>query len=386
MPSLPLLTVVDQFDEDEFPDIPPAPAALLAALRRVPDPRDRRGIRHPLTAILAVAACAVVAGARSFRAIADWVADTCPALRAPLGVTTDPPAESTIRRTLQRLDGNGLDRVLGAWAALHHQPASQLRVIAIDGKSVRGSASADARCRHLLSALDHGSRMVLGQIDVDTKTNEIPMFTKLLDTIDILGALVTADALHCQTGHPNYLIQQRGAHYLLTVKGNQPTLRQQLAQLPWADVPTGHTQHDRGHGRIEKRTLKVVTVATGIEFPHAAQAAQITRRTRPINGRKWSTETVYVITDLTAPHAQPHQIAGWLRGHWAIENSLHWIRDVTYGEDHSQIRTGHGPHVMASLRNLAINLLRITGATNIAAAHRHQARQPVRPIKLILTC
>jgi len=179
IPSSPMLTVVDQFDEDEFPDIPPAPAALLAALRRVPDPRDRRGIRHPLTAILAVAACAVVAGARSFRAIADWVADTCPALRAPLGVTTDPPAESTIRRTLQRLDGNGLDRVLGAWAALHHQPASQLRVIAIDGKSVRGSASADARCRHLLSALDHGSRMVLGQIDVDTKTNEIPMFTKL---------------------------------------------------------------------------------------------------------------------------------------------------------------------------------------------------------------
>jgi predicted transposase YbfD/YdcC len=112
-------------------------------------------------------------------------------------------------------------------------------------------------------------------------------------------------------------------------------------------------------GIRRKRTLKV---ATGIGFPHAAQAAQITRRTRPINGKKWRTETVYVITSLTALQAQPHQIAGWLRGHWAIENSLHWIRDVTYGEDHSQIRTGHGPHVMATLRNLAINLHRLAGA------------------------
>lgn len=258
-------------------------------------------------------------------------------------------------------------------------------MIAIDGKSVRGSATANGRCRHLLSALSHGSRLVLGQIDVATKTNEIPLFAALLDSIDLLGVLVTADALHCQIGHAKYLIEQRGAHYLFTVKGNQPNLRAQLAALPWQQVPAGKPIHSRGHGRIEKRSIKVVTVATGILFPHAAQAAQITRRTRPINGTTWSTETVYVITSLPARQAQPQQIATRLRCHWSIENSLHWVRDVTYAEDHSQVRTGNGPQVMASLRNLAMNLLRLDGTTNIAAALRHQARQPNRPVQLLLT-
>lgn len=385
MPSSPMLTVVDQFDEDEFPDVPPAPAALLAALRSVPDPRSARGIRHALGSILAVAACAVVTGAKSFVAIAEWAASVPPVLLTQVGVGGDPPSESTIRRTLQQLHADGLDRILGAWAQLRQPSGNGRRVIAIDGKSVRGSATANGRCRHLLSALSHGSRLVLGQIDVATKTNEIPLFAALLDSIDLLGVLVTADALHCQIGHAKYLIEQRGAHYLFTVKGNQPNLRAQLAALPWQQVPAGKPIHSRGHGRIEKRSIKVVTVATGILFPHAAQAAQITRRTRPINGTTWSTETVYVITSLPARQAQPQQIATWLRRHWSIENSLHWVRDVTYAEDHSQVRTGNGPQVMASLRNLAMNLLRLDGTTNIAAALRHQARQPNRPVQLLLT-
>lgn len=385
MSSSPTLTVVDQFDEDAFVDVPAAPVALLAALRSVPDPRSARGIRHRLASILAVAACAVVTGARSFVAIAEWSAAVPPVLLARVGVDGDPPSESTIRRTLQLLHADGLDRVLGLWAQLREPTRRVRRVIAIDGKSIRGSVTADGRCRHLLSALSHPSRLVLGQIDVATKTNEIPLFAALLDSVDLLGVLVTADALHCQAAHAKYLIEQRGAHYLFTVKGNQPKLRTQLAALPWRQVKAANPEHSRGHGRVEIRSIKVVTVAAGILFPHASQAAQITRRTRPINGTKWATETVYVITSLPATQAQPHQIAGWLRGHWAIENSLHWIRDVTFGEDHSQVRTGHGPQVMATLRNLAMNLHRLTGQTNIAKALRHQARQPIRPIQLLLT-
>ena len=378
-------TVVDPFDEDEFPDVPKAPAALLAALQQVPDPRKPRGLRHGLPVILSIAVCAVIAGARSFVAIAEWAAQASPAAVAKLGVTGEVPSESTIRRTINKIDANGLDVVVGAWAAFRATTSEKFRVIAVDGKSLRGSATAGGRCRHLLSALTHTGGMVLGQLDVALKTNEIPMFSTLLDNIELLGALVTADAMHCQKDHAKYLVEQRGAHYLLTVKNNQPKLRKQLAQLPWGDVPVTHTQQDRRHGRVEKRTLKVVTVADGIMFPHAAQAIQVTRKVRKRSNRKWRTETVYAVTDLTADQARPDQLATWLRGHWCIENRLHWVRDVTFGEDLSQVRTGNGPQVMATLRNLAISLLRLTGATNIAKALRHHARDTKRALALLLT-
>jgi predicted transposase YbfD/YdcC len=385
MSSSPTCTVVDQFDEDEFPDVPEAPAALLATLRTVPDPRKPRGRRHRLPGILAIAVCAVIAGARSFVAIAEWAAAATPAALAKLGVTGEVPCESTIRRTINKVDANGLDLIVGAWAALRASNPKNFRVIAVDGKSLRGSATAGGRCRHLLAAFTHISGIVLGQLDVDLKTNEIPMFSTLLDSIDLLGALVTADALHCQKDHAKYLVEQRGAHYLLTVKNNQPNLRKQLAGLPWADVPVTHTQNGRGHGRVEKRTLKVVTVPAGILFPHAAQAVQVTRKIRKRNSRTWRTETVYAVTDLTAAQARPDQLATWLRGHWCIEVRLHWVRDVTFGEDGSQIRTGNGPQVMATLRNLAITLHRLAGATNIAKALRHHARDVKHPLTLLLT-
>ncbi|WP_222618046.1 ISAs1 family transposase [Nakamurella sp. PAMC28650] len=385
MSSSPRYTVVDQFDEDEFPDIPTAPAALLRALRSVPDPRSARGRRHGLSTILAVAACAVIAGARSFVAIAEWAADTAPAVLAKLGVSSERPCESTIRRTLNRINADGLDVIVGTWAAVVATASKTFQVIAVDGKSVRGSAVAGGRCRHLLSALTHTAGLVLGQLDVDVKTNEIPMFAELLDNIELLGALVTADAMHCQKIHAKYLVEQRGAHYLLTVKGNQPTLRRRLAQLPWNDVDVTDTQKDRGHGRIEKRTLKVVTIAAGILFPHAAQAIQVSRKVRSIRSKKWHTETVYAVTDLHPTQASAAQLGTWLRGHWSIENRLHWVRDVTFGEDLSQARTGNGPQVMATLRNLAIGLLRLDGARNIAEAVRHHARDPHRPPKLVLT-
>src|SRR5664279_1766242 len=258
MSSSPTYTVLDQFDEDEFPDIPKAPAALLAALNAVPDPRKRRGVRHRLPGILAIAACAGIAGARSFVAVAEWAAAATPAGLAKLGVTGDAPSESTFRRTINRLESNGLDFILGAWAELREVNPKELRVIAVDGKSLRGSATGGGRCRHLLAAFTHISGMVLGQLDVALKTNEIPMFSTLLDNIELFGVLVTADALHCQKDHAKYLVEQRGAHYLLTVKGNQPTLRKQLAGLPWADVPITHTQNDRGHGPGPRHSRLVV--------------------------------------------------------------------------------------------------------------------------------
>jgi len=151
---------------------------------------------------------------------------------------------------------------------------------------------------------------------VAAKTNEIPMFSALLDRIEITDAVITADALHAQHAHAKYL-HQRGAGYLLIVKRNQLGLHAQLAALPWRDVPLAYTKRERGHGRTERRTLKITAVARGLAFPHAAQAIQITRR-RKVKG-KWSRETCYAVTSLSVTQASPAQLAAIIRGHWGIE-------------------------------------------------------------------
>ena len=361
-------------------------ATVVSVLAGVADPRARRGVRHRLVTILGLAVCAVLAGARSFTAIAEWAADTDEATLAELGAAGVVPCESTIRRTLQRLDADDFDRRAGAWAQQRTvPPPGRRRLVAVDGKTLRGSASGADPGRHLLAALDHAHGVVLGQVDVQAKTNEIPMLPVLLDQIELSGAIVTADAMHAQREHARYLVAQRGAHYILTIKGNQPSLHDQLKALPWRDVPVTSDTRDRGHGRRERRTLKVTAVAAGLTFPHAAQAIQIVRRRRTLTSSKWSTETVYAITSLTAAQASPAQLAAALRGHWAIEDRLHWVRDVIYGEDHSQVRTASGPRVMATLRNLAITILRLAGATSITAALRHHSRRPYRPLQTITT-
>lgn len=374
------------------------PVDLLAALAGVPDPRARRGVRHGLVSVLAIGVCAVLAGARTFTAIAEWSQDLTGVVRTRLGLgRRAAPSESTIRRTLQGVDAEALDRAVSAWlvarsatASATPTPASAVglapggRVIAIDGKSARGARGSDGRAKHLLAAFDQASGVVLGQTVVADKTNEINAFAPLLDRIDITGAIITADALHTQHRHADYLIG-RGAHYLLTVKRNQPSLHRQLTALPWDQVPAVHLTRDKGHGRIESRAVKLTAVTAGIGFPHARLAIQLTRRRRLLTSRtSHHTETVYAITDLSWGEIRADQIAETIRGHWGIENRLHWIRDVVFAEDHSQIRTGAGPAVMATLRNLAVSLHRLAGAANIAAACRHLSRHPNRVLPLLI--
>jgi predicted transposase YbfD/YdcC len=296
------------------------PARLLPVLAAVPDSRARRGVRHRLAVILGLAVCAVVAGARSFTAIAEWAADADQGTWDALGVTGVVPCESTFRRTLQHLDADALDNAVGGWAQQRTAPVpGRRRVIAVDGKTLRGSGTAGGPGRHLLAALDHDHGVVLCQVGVEAKTNEIPMFATMLDRIDLAGAVVTADALHAQRAHAGYLVAQRGADYLITVKRNQPGLHAQLTALPWRQVPVACQAREKGHGRAERRTLKVTAVAAGLAFPHAAQALQIVRRRRPLTGKnskKWSTETVYAITSLTVVQARPAELARIVRGHW----------------------------------------------------------------------
>ncbi|MFC6567763.1 ISAs1 family transposase [Actinoplanes utahensis] len=364
--------------------VPETADGLASALADLPDPRARRGVRHRLPVVVIAAVCAVIAGSRSYTAIAEWVADVPATTARALGIAPDRrPSEAMIRRLLQALDAELLTTAIAVWLAGKTATVDR-RAIAVDGKTLRGSRTGDQAARHVLAACDQTAGTVLASTDVDGKTNEITRFAPLLDQIgDLRDAVITADAMHCQRDHVDYLAE-RGAHWILTVKGNQPHLHKQLSRLPWRQVPQATREDDRGHGRREIRTLKILTVAAGIDFPHAAQTLQIRRRRRRLDQpRRFTTETVYAITDLLVHQARPAQLAAWIRGHWAIENKIHWVRDVTYDEDRSQIRTGTGPHVMAALRDAAIAALRAAGTTNIAAANRHHARDSTRPLALL---
>lgn len=294
----------------------------------------------------------------------------------------DLPAESTVRRLLARLDGDALDAALGRWLSDRHMPTDgQLRALAVDGKALRGAAQASGRKIHLLAALDHASRLVLAQLDVGEVTNEITCFQPLLETFaDLVDTVVTSDALHTQTEHAEYLLG-RGAHYIVIVKGNRKRLRAQLTALPWTDIPLQGRITGVGHGRSEIRRIKVATV-NNLLFLGARQAIQIKRRRTCRKTGKTIVKTVYAVTSLTAEQAAPRRLAQLIKDHWAVE-ALHFVRDTTFAEDASQLRTGNAPRVMASWRNLAIAALRLASATNIAAGLRRNARDPRRPLALL---
>jgi predicted transposase YbfD/YdcC len=374
----------------------------------VPDPRKPRGVRHTLCSILMIAAAAVCAGARSFTAIGEWAADAPQGVLALLGARHDPrhgcylaPDEATVRRVLQVVDADAVDAAVGAWLGEREIPApgqdgagrdgaGQVGVgqgmsgtaIAVDGKTLRGTCGRDgAGGVHLLAAMTHQTGAVVAQAQVEGKTSEVAWFAPLLDHIDLAGVVVTADALHTVRDHARY-VAERGADYVLIVKKNQHRLYDLLNTLPWQQAPT-HTTTDTGHGRRERRTIQVLPAPENVGFPFATQAFLVERYITHTTTGKTSAVAVLGITSLTATRAAPPQIAVHVRNHWSIENKLHWVRDVTYGEDHSRVRTNNAPRVMAGLRNLAISALRQTGHTNIAKALPHMARQATRPLTLL---
>lgn len=365
--------------------------SLLGVLGKIPDPRDPRGVRYPLVGVLAVAVCAVLAGARSFAAIGEFAGDLDTDQLCRLGLERG-PVESTLRKLFARLDPAKLDAALAVFAWCRIRQIGDRRVIAIDGKTVRGARSVTTSAPHLIAALDHATGVVLGQRQVAAKSNEIPAVRDLLagfDAVDLRGSVITVDAMHTQTDTATAILAA-GADYVFTVKANQPRLLKALKKLPWAKVPVGSSHTSRGHGRGMTRTIKVIDAPTAlpdwIGFTGAKQIAQL-RRTRinAVTGKK-SVEVVYLITSAAHHHAPPAVLTRWVRGHWAIENGLHWVRDVSFDEDRSQVRTGTLPRIMATLRNTAITILRLTGHHNIAQALRHHSRRPERAITCALTC
>ena len=407
-------------------------SSLVAALAAVPDFRRRRGLRHGLTGVLAIGACACLTGATSYVAIGEWAAAQGQAVLDCLGSDAALPCEATLRRCLQATDAAALDAAVAGWAG-GQLAAEQVRVlaaggqdlvpvhtgrrvIAIDGKALRGSAprstpeqvaaaASGAGRVHLVAALDHASGVTLGQVatgigvtkdsaaDKDSaagKGGEVAAAQALIAALDERGLLaesvITVDAGFTARDLATDL-HTRGAHWILRVKGNQKTLHRRLKALPWADVPEAARVHSVGHGRVQTRTIAVIDLAGsndghGDFFPHARQALKIVRRRRGRDGR-WAVQTVYAITSLDYRAADPALLATWVRGHWSIESRLHWVRDTAFAEDHSQVRTASGPQNLAALRTLAINALRLTGHTNIAAGLREHARTPLLPLNTL---
>lgn len=368
-------------------------ADLRPFLDLVPDPRARRGRWYSLTAILLVCACAAVSGARTIDEIAEWAQRASDAVLTAVGVRWHPlrwrrsPSRATIGRVLATVDGDALDGAVGAYLAgpdTAATPSGQRRLIAVDGKSLKGSARLFAARRHLLSAVTHHRAVTLAQAEVGAKTNETTHFQPLLEPLDLTDVLVTFDALHSVRANVTWLVETGQAHYIAMIKSNQPTAYQQLAALPWQDIAVQHTATSTGHGRRESRSIKTCAIADelgGIAFPHARLALRVHRRRRQ-TGRRETRETVYAVTSLDAHQTTPAELATAVRGHWTVE-ALHHVRDVTYAEDASTIHTGTAPRAMATFRNLAIGLLKTLGAVNIAKTARAIRDQPERALPLL---
>lgn len=352
----------------------PAPAVEQA------DPRHRRGRRHHLGCIILISLCAVLGGARSLAAIGQWAANapqhTLARLDARLAQPAlglrQAPSPATIRRVLSSTDPALLTQM---------STAADLAVLIVDGKSARGSHTRQSRAVHLLAAMTPAGR-VAAQTRVADRTSEISALASLLAGLDIEGSVLSADALHTRNETAQYLVQERRAHYVLTVKANQPTLFRQVKALPWAQVPLLFTEASRAHGREERRSVKVLT-APGLAFAHAKQVLRVHRWVKELATGKVRRTYAYVVTSLAAEQADARQLAGLVRGHWRIE-ALHHVRDMSFGEDASRVRSGHGAQNMAMLRNLAIPLLAGLDRSSIPAAIRWVSYEAfTRPLDLL---
>lgn len=258
--------------------------------------------------------------------------------------------------------------------------------MALDGKTVRGAALPGQVAPHLVAFCTHASQETLLQVRVSEKTNEIPVAQALLPCLALPGRVYTADALHTQLAFTQAVVDLK-SYYLLTVKENQPTLYTDL-QTYFSDPAASFEQEqttDRHKGRLEVRQIRVTTLMNSYlsRWPGLTQVAQL-KRTVTIAGKR-RVEVVYLITNLSPLQASPGRLLHLIRGHWSIENGLHYVRDVTFQEDRSHIRTGHAPQILAALRNLVITLIHRQGSTQIAVTRRWFAFHPEKALAVLLS-
>jgi predicted transposase YbfD/YdcC len=366
---------------------------LMEAVAAVPDPRQARGQRHTWPLLLTLITAALAAGQRSGRAIGQWVQEHQADLRRQLHRAERPlPSVSTLRRALRALDVAALEARLAQFAAGVAPPPpapTAWQGQAIDGKAVRG-ANRHGAAVHLVSLVQHHTGVVQGQVRVRDKSNEITAVPRLLAGRELRGTVTTMDALLTQHALAEQIRRQHG-HYLMVVKENQPALYAAI-ELVFRMPPPPHdddhvecaTSVSKGHGRLETRTLERTCALNGyLDWPDVGQVLQ--RRCQRIIVRtgEVSEAVTFGVTSLGWHEASAAQIEALWRGHWGIENQVHYVRDVTLGEDAGQIRVGAAPQALAALRNGILSVLRSRGETRIADALRHYGASPARIFSLI---
>ena len=361
--------------------------SLADLLEAVPDPRGAHGKRYDLPFLLTCLIAALLCNCDGTEAVAQWCHDQSAVLQQVFGPRLFlTPSGSLYRWLLPQVDATAIEQVLGTWVQATTKAAAN-EPLALDGKAVRGARTGEQAAPHLLAFVTHQSQETFFQIRVDEKTNEIPVAKEVLPSLPIRQRVCTADALHT---HAEFLclIHDLEADTVLTVKGNQPTLYADLTTY-FADPLARYQQAqtiDRRRGRTEVRTLKVSTEMNtylAATWPYLAQVAQLTRTVTKAGST--TTEVVYLITTLTPCQAGPERLLELNRGHWSIENRSHYVRDVSFGEDRSRLRTGHAPQLMAAFRNLAITLIHRFGSCQIKATRRHFASCPLQALALLTT-
>jgi predicted transposase YbfD/YdcC len=355
-------------------------APLSAILAQVPDPRKARGRQYPWLSLLLVVVVGLLCGANSQRGLARWGHNIGRARLRRLGLLgTHAPSQPTLHRLLRDVDVHHLEALFGAWlqqvrAAWRRSTTRWIDGIALDGKTLRGARRLGASDTHLLCAAGHRDGLVLGQVAVVDHTSELSGIGHVLDALLLHDQTVTMDAAFTQWTVAQHIVHQGGA-YFMVVKGNQPELFARIAdQTAYRGRCLGEVHTVRSaHGRLEQRTLRVANAPPDLGWPHAHQVLSLKRYVvRKRSGEVVSNQTVFAVTSLRPEQASPTDLLRLWQAHWRIE-SLFWIRDAVFREDHATTRTARAHQVLAAFRNLVISLIHLWRGSHVTAAREYYA-------------
>ncbi len=368
---------------------------LYAALEELVDWRKARGKRYTLALVLLLVVLAKLCGEDQPFGIAGWAQARASYLAAALHLSyLRMPCHNTYRRILRKVDLSALQRVLDRFLRARGAVSHSV-LIAIDGKTLRGTVPLDqSQGVHLLAAFVPHQGLTLMQVAVDSKENEITAAPELLQCVDLRDKIVVADAMHCQR-ELSVQIVAAGGHYVWLAKDNQPRVRRAIRDLFELPKPLlaqeratafpNVTTVDKGHGRLEKRTLTASEWLNGyLDWPHVGQVFRIERHFTKLNDGSIHTEVVYGLTDLKQAQASPAQLLSYVRDYWGIENKLHYRRDKTLHEDSTRVTCPQLAQAMAAINNLIIGLVSHEGWTYLPAARRHYDGNIDKALDLIL--
>ena len=371
--------------------------SLYERFQHLTDSRDARGLRYPLEVVLTLAVLGKLCGEDRPSGIAEWAAHRAELLVEALELERNSmPHHSTYRRIFEEVvDASELDEMVGAYLASNQKVGRQV-VLAIDGKFLRGSVAEEQKGLHLLAAYLPDEGIVLMQMPVDSHENEIPVAPKLLKCLDLREKVVIGDALHTQRAVSLQIVVS-GGDYIWFAKGNQPSMEEDIRlwfgpdpepipgmSYPPKDFETATTTN-KGHGRIEKRTITVSSqLKDFFDWPYLEQVFKLERRFTDLKTGAAQTHIVYGFTSLSRNVISPARLLELIRSYWRIENSLHYRRDVSLLEDHTRITKGQAARVLASINNLVLGIFaRQDQFRYLPSARRYFDAHPLDALALV---